>query len=212
MSFDIDMRDPKSQRILAVCMVVVVVLYGFYHFMVKPAQAELKRVKAETITLQSQLNAARSTLQTRKKLLADKESLEQKLAELREFLPDHENVAVLLDQFSMVENATKVYVVGFKASETVDESGQPYQANKYKVTVEAGYHQFVEFMGGMMALPRIMSFSDMKIALNPGAPNSRDVNEGLEDQPRSLSIECSITSYIFKDLEEKKADTKDKKI
>ncbi len=212
MAIEYDIRDPKNQRLLAVCMVVVVALYGFYHFMVKPAHEELKQVAAETLTIRTRLNSMRGALETRKKLLADKESLEQKLAELRDFLPDHENVAVLLDQFSMVENATKVYVVGFKASETVDESDQPYQANKYKVTVEAGYHQFVEFMGGMMALPRIMSFSEMKIGMNPNAPHRGEINEGLEDQPRSLTIECSITSYIFKDLEEKKANEKDGKI
>lgn len=212
MAVEFDIRDPKNQRLLAVCMVVVVVLYGFYHFFIKPAAEELKQVKAETVTIQSQLNSIRGTLQARKKLLVEKESLEQKLSELRDYLPDHENVAVLLDQFSMVENATKVYVIGFKASETSDESDKPYQANKYKVTVEAGYHQFVEFMGGMMALPRILSFSDMKIGVNPNAPNSKNVYEGLEDQPRSLTIECSITSYIFKNLEEKKAAAKDKKI
>lgn len=211
MAINFDIRDPKNQQLLAACMIVVVALYGFYHFMLLPRIEELGQVKSEIVTIQGRLNTMRGSLQDRKKLESDKETLDGKLEELQTFLPDNENVAVLLDQFSMIENATKVYVVGFKASETTDESGKLFLANKYKVTIEAGYHQFVEFMSGITALPRIMSFSEVKISRNPNAPSSEDIYEGLEDQPRSLTIECSITSYIFKNLEEKKENAKDKK-
>ena len=200
MAIDFDVRDPKNQRTLAVFMSVVVLMYGFYNFMIKPKTVELKAGKEEIATLRSRLNTMRSNLQAKKSLLAARETLEGKLREMDAYLPEKENVAVLLDQFSMVENSTKVYVVGFKANETAQDESKPYLANKYKVTVEAGYHQFVEFMSGIMELPRILSFTELKIAPNPNAPSSRDVNEGLEDQPRSLSIECSITTYVFKGL------------
>jgi len=101
--------------------------------------------------------------------------------------------------------------VGFKANETVEETDKPYLANKYKVTVEAGYHQFVEFMSGIMALPRILSFSELKITPNLNAPSSENVNEGLEDQPRSLSVECSITTYVLKALGGETVNAKEKK-
>lgn len=200
MAIDFDIRDPKNQRILAVFMCGVVLMYCFHRFMINPKAVELKKTTEDIAALQNQLNTMRGNLQAKKILLADKESLELKLGELETYLPENENVAVLLDQFSMVENNTKVYVMGFKANETVEDKGKPYLANRYKVTIEAGYHQFVEFMSGIMALPRILSFSEMKISPNPNAPRSTDVNEGLEDQPRSLSIECSITTYVFRGI------------
>lgn len=211
MAIEFDIRDPKNQRMLAVFMIAVVLMYGFYHLVIRPKTLELTNKKADIATLRNQLNTMRSTLQPKKNLLADKESLELKLKEIETYLPEKENISVLLDQFSMVENTTKVYVVGFKANETVEETDKPYLANKYKLTIEAGYHQFVEFMSGIMALPRILSFSEMKITPNTNAPSSADVNEGLEDQPRSLSIECSITTYIFKALGGEAAKAEEKK-
>lgn len=211
MAIDFDVREPKNQKLIAAFMIVVVVLFGYYHFMLKPKQAELKARTAEIAALENTLRSMRSSMEERKRLDADKVMLEAKLAELETYLPSRENVSVLLDQFSSVENDTKVYVVGFKASETRDESGKPYQANQYKVTIEAGYHQFVEFMAGIMALPRILSFSELKIGMNPGASGREVAYEGLEDQPRSLSIECSITSYVFRDIDAQDTGTKGKK-
>ncbi len=197
MAMEFDIRDPKNQRLLAVFMILVVVLYGFYHLLIRPLTVSITTDKTEIATLRNQLASMKSNLQAKNQLLADRETLNQKLAELESYLPDQENVAVLLDQFSMVEDATKVYVLGFKANEASADAGKPYRANKYKVTIEAGYHQFVEFMSGIMALPRILSFSEMRLSPNPNAAGASDTNEGLEDQPRSLSIECSITSYVF---------------
>jgi Tfp pilus assembly protein PilO len=212
MAIEFDIREPKNQRMLAAVMTVAVVFFGYYQFMIKPRQAELKDRKAEIATLQSRLNSMRGNLQARKMLDAEKATLETKLAELESFLPEQENVSVLLDQFTTVENDTKVYVVGFKASETVEQTDKPYQENKYKVTIEAGYHQFVEFMASVMALPRILSFTELKIGVNTNATAGEDVNEGLEDQPRSLTIECSISSYVFKKLTLTPVDAKGKKI
>ncbi|MHB9028704.1 MAG: type IV pilus inner membrane component PilO [Candidatus Latescibacterota bacterium] len=212
MAIEFDIREPKNQRMLAAVMTVAVVFYGYFQFMIKPKQTELRDRKTEIVSLQSRLNSMRGNLQAKKKLQSEKETLEMKLAELESYLPEQENVSVLLDQFTTVENSTKVYVVGFKASETVELTDKPYQANKYKLTIEAGYHQFVEFMASVMALPRILSFTELKIGVNTNAPAGENVNEGLEDQPRSLTIECSITSYVFKDLTQKPADAKGKKI
>ncbi len=212
MAIDFDIREPKNQRLIAVIMTVAVALYGYYQFMVKPKRAEIAVRTTEVVTLRNQINTMRGNLQARKVLDAEQMELGARLAELEASLPDREDVSSLLDQFSMVENEAKVYVIGFKASDTVDETDQPYQANRYKVTIEAGFHQYMEFMAGIMALERILSFSELKIGVNPNAPAGEDLNEGLEDQPRSLSIECSITSYTFRDLGDNPAGVKGKKI
>ena len=179
-------------------MIPVVLLALFYNFMIKPQQGAIKKKKAEITTFNQQLNRLRSTLKSPGKLNAEKETLMQKYTELEEFLPENENVALLLDQLSEIEKNTKVYLVEFKATETIEGADKPYRANKYRVTIEAGYHQFAEFMSGIMALPRIMSFSDLRITTNTEAVMGEEMNEGLADQPRNLSIECSLTSYVFK--------------
>ncbi|MFA6472707.1 MAG: type 4a pilus biogenesis protein PilO [Candidatus Latescibacterota bacterium] len=211
MAIDFDIKDPKNQRMLATVIIAAALIYAFFNFVIKVKGQELKIKKAEVVTLTQNLSDMERGLQTKVILLAERESLQKKLKELETNLPEHENVAALLDQLSRVENNAKVYVVGFKADETVEGGGKLYQANKYKITIEAGFHQFAEFMSGIMALPRILSFSDMKISANPAAKEKAAANIGLEDQPRSLTIECTVTSYIFKNLGESEAGAKEKK-
>ena len=211
MAIDFDIKDPKNQRMLATIIIAIALIYAFFNFVVKVKSQELKVRKTEVATLMQNLSDMERGLQTKVILLAERESLQNKMKELETNLPEHENVAALLDQFSRVENNAKVYVVGFKADETVEGGGKLYQANKYKITIEAGFHQFAEFMSGIMALPRILSISDIKISANPSAKEKAAANIGLEDQPRSLTIECTVTSYIFKNLGESEAGAKEKK-
>ncbi len=198
MAIGFDIREPKNQRLLAAFMAITVILYGGYHFIIKPRQAALSSRKSEITALRNELATMRGSLSKKDALEKEQQALNEKLDELESFLPEHEDISALLDQFSAVENNAKVYVVGFRSSEVIEETDKLYMEVKYNVTVEAGYHQFMNFMAGIMALPRILSFSDLKISLNQNAPPGEEINEGLEDQPRSLVIECSVASYIFK--------------
>ena len=198
MALNFDIRDPKNQRILASFLVPVVLFYAFYNFMLKPKIGEIEKKKTEIASLKKNVTDIKNKLDSPEKLAEEKTALESKLAELEQLLPTRENVSLLLDQFSQVETDSKVYMVGFEATESVDVEGELYRSNKYKITIESGYHQFSLFMSYAMRLPRILSFSEITISANSEIGQRLEVQEGLEDQPRNLTIECIITSYIFK--------------
>jgi len=197
MAIKFDISDPKNQRILAAVLVPIVIFTLFFNFIIKPKVNELSSKKAEVVTLRNRVNDIKRKLESPEVLNKEKEILEAKLVDLGQLLPEKENVSLLLDQFSMVENDAKVYMVGFEATETIDDESKPYRANKYRVTIEAGFHQFARFMGYVMTLPRILSFSELNISPTP-IDEQEEIQEGLEDQPRNLTIECTITSYVFK--------------
>ena len=199
MAFEFDIRDPKNQKMIAAFLIPVVIIAVFYNFIIKPKMIEINSKKTEIAKLQVQINSIQKTLQSEVKLQETKNELMAKLKELDSLLPVKENVGMLLDQFVMVEKDAKVYLVGFNAIEIIEGGDKPYRANKYRVTVEAGYHQFATFMSKVMALPRILSLSDLNISLNPMmAEQEAESYEGLEDQPRYLTVECTLTSYVYK--------------
>ena len=199
MAMKFDLSDPKNQRILATFLVPMVALYAFFHFIIKPKVSELDAKTAEVTTIQRRVTDIKKSLELPEKLNREKDILEAKFEELEQLLPGEENIALLLDQFSTVENDAKVYMVGFEAIESVDDGSKPYRANKYKITVESGFHQFARFMSYVMTLPRILSISELNIMMQ-SRDETEEIQEGLEDQPRYLTIECTLTSYVFKDL------------
>ncbi|MFC1541935.1 type 4a pilus biogenesis protein PilO [Candidatus Latescibacterota bacterium] len=201
MALKFDISDPKNQRMLAMFLVPVVIFYMFFHFVIKPMVSELESKKAEVITVSKRVTDIRNSLEMPDKLATEKDMLSSRLEELEELLPSEENVSMMLDQFSIVENDSKVYMVGFEATETVEGGEKPYQANKYRITIESGFHQFSMFMSQIMSLPRIMSLSELNLSLNQLLESETEEYEGLENQPRTLRIECILTSYVFKDLD-----------
>lgn len=196
MALDFDLQDPGTQKTIAAFLVPIVLLYAFYHFMVQPKVNELEMKTQEVTTLRHRIEVTQNGLRRPSEIEGEIIELQEKYDELETLLPEQENVADLLNQLSAVEHDSKVYLVGFNATETVDGNGRPYRANKYKVVIESGFHQFAEFMSQIISLPRIMSFSDLRITMNYDAAMQEE-NEGLADQPRHLRVECVLTSYVF---------------
>ena len=197
MAMKFDINDPKTQRMIAAVIVPIVILYAFFHLMIKPKMNDLDAKTVEVVDIEKKVTDIEKTLELPEKLNKEKEVLQAKYEEMEELLPSEENVAVLLNQFSTIENDSKVYIIGFEAAETVVDEGKPYRANNYRVTIESGFHQFSRFMSYVLTLPRIMSISDLNISLTD---REEAISEGLEDQPRFLKIEFTLTTYVFSGL------------
>ena len=198
MAFNFDIRDQKTQKLIMISLIPVVLLAGFYYLMIKPKLAEIEEKRTVVQKLNKDYQTTKNSLKSPAELNAEKENLEAEYQKLEDFLPDKENVAQLLDQLSDVEYKAKVYLVGFNATQTIEGNGKPYKANQYRVTIEAGYHQFAEFMSLIMSLPRIMSFSELRMSVNNELlRQQREDSNGPAELPRYLSIDCLLTSYVF---------------
>ena len=200
MAIDFDIRDPKNQKLIMTFLIPVVIIAAFFQFMVKPIKEDVAVKKGELNTVRQKLAAVKRSLKTIDALAAEKDMLEIKLASIESLLPTEENVAVLLSQFSAVERDSNVYLVGFDVQERIEGGERSYKANKYRMTVECGYHQFARFIGSIMQLPRILSFSDLNISMNVFEDAVTENYEGLETQPRNLKVEWTLTTYLYQEV------------
>ncbi len=200
MALDFDFKDPKNQKMIMTFLIPLVAIAAFFQFVVKPVNDTLAAKKVELASSENQLDLIKKSLKTVKDLEEEKAAMTAKLVELQNLLPDQENVAGLITMFSEVERDANVYLVGFEATQAVEGGDKPYKENRYRMTIEAGYHQFADFVSKVMALPRIMSFSDMRITINPIAKTVDGAYEGMENQPRNLTIECVLTTYLYQKI------------
>jgi len=206
MAIDFDIRDPKNQKIIMTFLIPVVLMAAFFQFMVRPMREDLVAKRTELNNSRQRLRQIRKSLGKPEELRAEKEELTLKYREIESLLPESEDVAELLNLFSRVEKEANVYLVGFDAVESVEGGEKPYKANKYRMTIEAGYHQFADFVSRLMSLPRIMSFSDLRITLNPLVTEETETYEGMESQPRNLKIECMLTTYLYQQVPAESGD------
>ncbi len=197
MALDFDFKDPKNQKLIISLLIPIVILYAFYRFVIEPKVTDVKKIKDDITELDNQINSINKIRLIEETIMEEQNKLSKQLSELEALLPEEENVSLLLDQFSMVERDAKIYIVGFNEAETIEGGAKPYNENKYQVTIEAGYHQFAMFMSKIMSLPRVFSFSNLVITRNPMSSEKLETFGGLEDQPRYLTIECTITSYVY---------------
>jgi len=198
MPINFDFKDPKNQRMIATFLVPIVALAAFYHFMIRPLNEKKALKKSELVLVRQNVAQLKQIFDKKDDLEREKVELTAKLGELESLLPSQDNIAVLLNQFSMVEKDSNVYLVGFDSQQSIVDGEKPYRQNIYNLTFEAGYHQFATFVTKLMALPRIISFSELRITLNPLETIEGDSYEGLENQPRHLKIECVLTTYLYR--------------
>lgn len=200
MPINFDFKDPKNQRMLATFLVPIVALAAFYHFMIRPLNEQKAVTKTELAQVRQNVARLKQIFDKKNDLDREQTELTAKLGELESLLPEQDNIAVLLNQFSMVEKDANVYLVGFDSQQSIVDGDKPYRQNIYNLTFEAGYHQFATFVTKLMSLPRIMSFSELRITLNPLETITGESYEGLENQSRHLKIECVLTTYLYRKM------------
>jgi Tfp pilus assembly protein PilO len=200
MAIDFDFKDPKNQKLIAAFMIIVVALFASFNFVIKPVRANLRTKKAEAAEIQKKIDSILNILQEPQKIEQMKLMYQARVEELDAILPVKEEIPELLDQISLIEKETRVHLMGFNALDTIDDGARPYISHRYSIKLEAGYHQFGNFMSRLTTLQRLLSISDLIITVNQLA-GTQEKYEGLEEMPRNLTVEFVLTSYVFRNLQ-----------
>lgn len=169
---------PKGQReqsLVLVCLLAVVAIGAYWHFVYTPKAADLAKQKEHLETLQSQNQRAKAELAhgSVAQLKTQLAQYERTLALVRTLVPASNEVPALLEQVSTAARRVGLDIASVDPQPVVQ--GTSYDTYQYGISVLGGYHALGAFLSNVGSLTRIVLPANVQLTLatNPAATKGR---------------------------------------
>lgn len=149
--------DPRSQRLIAGAVVMLLAVGMYWYLLWKPDHAEVVVIAAHADTLEAANEKVRKDVQSgaEKRIKADAERYTAELAVLRRLVPTQNEVPALINAISTAARNT-----GMEISEYAPDGVMPgdyFDAQKFRFSVTGPYHRVAEFFTAIGSLDRIVT-------------------------------------------------------
>jgi type IV pilus assembly protein PilO len=161
-----NLRDPKTQRIIIVVLALVAVSYVYFGTTVLPfcyrvRKARIAELEQENSRLSAELEKARQMVGSLAKLEAEYERLHLQWESAQELLPLEEEMPDLLRKVTTAGNKAGVEFMLFQPKPPVVKD--LFKEHPVSVRVRGGYHELGTFLSGLANMSRIVSVSELKV-------------------------------------------------
>jgi type IV pilus assembly protein PilO len=161
-----NLRDPKTQRIILVVLALAAVSYVYFGTTVLPfcyrvRKARIAQLQQENTRLAAELEKARQMVGSLAKLEAEYERLHLQWESAQELLPLEEEMPDLLRKVTTAGNKAGVEFMLFQPKPPVVK--ELFKEHPVSVRVRGGYHELGTFLSGLANMSRIVSVSDLKV-------------------------------------------------
>ncbi len=162
----IQLREPKTQKLVLVGILGVAVMYVYFMtslvpFTYKASAAELSELTGQYQQLNRELTAARQTVNSLPYLEREYGLLHERWTQAQRLLPVDEETAAMLRAVTLVGDQSGVDFLLFRPLPS--QPAQYYTEYPIEVKVEGGYHEIGAFLGELANMDRIVTVSDLTI-------------------------------------------------
>lgn len=152
---------PVAYKALALLVAAILIVVGVYLALIKDMNVSLESLRNQEASLKQEHRKKAYDAANLAALEAQKIELEQAFQALLAQLPKDAEVPDLLIEIDEMGRRTSVTM---KTLELEPEKAADYFVElPIKIESEGGYHDFGSFIGGVAALPRIVTLHDFKI-------------------------------------------------
>jgi type IV pilus assembly protein PilO len=183
----VNLRDPKTQILIVVVLLAILIVYLFYSQVYKPNVKKIEGLQARKAKIESELQQAREAVARLPEIQRQYIILMKKWDQAQQLLPSAKEISALLKSIQNVGYEAGVRFNAFKPSTAPGDS--LYSKVPVSMTVTGNYHQLAWFLGNIGNLPRIVNSSDVKVV-----PNT-EAKERIRG--RSLKADLVATTYIY---------------
>jgi type IV pilus assembly protein PilO len=172
----ISIRDPKIQRIGAIVVLGLGVLYCYFltdiaPFTYKAGAAELEELSAQYRKLSSDLTKARQTINSLPYLEKESRLLHQKWNRAKTLIPGEQETASLLRAVTLLGDQSGVEFLLFKPLPVAPT--EHHTEHPVEVKVAGGYHEIGTFLSELANMERVLTLTGLKIE----APKKNETQE-----------------------------------
>jgi type IV pilus assembly protein PilO len=183
--FDPIVNAPRSQKLVAGVLGVLVIVGAAYFLLLAPAHAEVAQLRAQLASLQSEIARSRAIVADLLKYRREAAELEARLNALKERLPGEKEIPTLYRTVSDAATASGLGVSLFQPRPPVVRDY--YSEIPIALNAEAGYHQVGEFFERVAKLARVVNITEMKF-------------NGLNRPRVPVRAELVLATYMYRPI------------
>ncbi|HET7220222.1 MAG TPA: type 4a pilus biogenesis protein PilO [Vicinamibacterales bacterium] len=160
--------------------------YGFWHFYVSDAQADINLRQTRLTALRGDISRGVATARRLPEFESQVTQLEQRLENLRQVLPEEKDVADILRRIQGLATQSNLAIQRFTPQTPVQQS--LYAEIPYRLEAEGTYHNLGYFFDRVSKFPRIINVSAIQIRTkNPMEANA------------TITAECVATTFVLQE-------------
>ena len=152
---------PRSQKILLIVLLFLIIVGGFIYFIVVPRKAQIDALRNNVDALNRQISINEVKLRRLDQLKVENQILQTRLKELQAQLPAEQEVSNLLKQISDLSVESGLEVKLWKPVPRKDDPSKLYVVIPVDVELSGGYHELGTFFDRVSKLPRIVNISNL---------------------------------------------------
>lgn len=152
---------PRSQKIILIVLLFIIIVGGFIYFIAIPKKAQIDILRNSVDKLNREISINEVKLRRLDQLKAENQILQARLKELQAQLPAEQEVSNLLKQISDLSVESGLVVKLWKPGQRKDDPSGLYVEIPVDVEVSGGYHELGTFFDRVSRLPRIVNISNL---------------------------------------------------
>ncbi len=188
-----DLRDPKTQKLLLVGMVVFLILYFWYARIYTKTGELVKQKQIQYEYLLSDLKSVEMKARSFESLKEEYGRLLERYQKVERLLPEEEQIPQFLLQMHFAARANQTGV-----TEIIPQSAVPYSfynAKSFDIQVTGSYHELGSFFSRVANFPFLADVSNVTIAAIP------QEQQAPEQKGKSITASLKLTTYYVKQEE-----------
>ena len=188
-----DLRDPKTQKLLLGSLVVFLVLYFWYARIYSQNGELLKQKQIQYEYLLSDLKSVEMKARSFQSLKEEYEKLLERYQKVERLLPEEEQIPQFLMQMHSAARANQTGIIEIIPQAPVPKSF--YKAKSFDVQMSGSYHDLGSFFSRVANFPFLANVEGVTIA---GRPQEQQVPE---HKGKSVTASLKLTTYYVKEEE-----------
>jgi type IV pilus assembly protein PilO len=178
---------PWWGQIGAFVLVCGMAIYGFYHFYVQDADADLALKQTHLTALRGDINKGVATASRLPEFQSQVTDLERRLESLKNVLPEQKDVADILRRLQGLATQSNLTLLRF--TPVAPKQLPQYSEVPYRLTAEGSFHNLGLFLDRVSKFPRIINIGDISIVANPRATTAGT----------TIIADCTATTFVMQD-------------
>jgi type IV pilus assembly protein PilO len=191
MNLNLNLRDPKTQKLVVVIALALTVLYVYFNYIYANRSRTIKDLQTELVQKQNLLDRGKRVAKNFQRVQEDFQNLLEVWETARELLPVEKEMEHLLKDITLAGQKSGVTFLLFKPMNPVEHDY--YFEHPIQIKTSSRYHELGQFLSKIATMKRIVNVMELK-----GVAIRHRKGESTRD---TVQADFLVVMYVFKEYE-----------